>query len=249
VLDLLETYQACELTFERFLAMLPPLRARQYSIASSPLADPRSCALCVAVVGGPAKSGQGQYRGVASSYLAAATPGTRISVAVRPSQQHFHPPADPATPVILIGAGTGLAPFRGFLQERALQARAGRTVGRALLFFGCDHPDVDYLYREELAAWQAAGIVEVRPAFTYAPQEGVKFVQDRVWQDRAEIAALFAAGAVVFLCGDGLHMAPAVRETLMRIYGEAKGVTDGEALREVERIERERGRFVEDVFA
>ncbi|MFT3775849.1 MAG: cytochrome P450 [Minicystis sp.] len=249
VLDLLDRFPACELSFERFLAMLPPLRARSYSIASSPLWNARRCALCVAIVDAPALSGQGRYLGVASNHLAGAAVGARLAVAVRPSQRHFHPPEDPRTPMILIGAGTGLAPFRGFLQERAAQAQAGRAVGPSLLFFGCDHPDVDLLYADELDAWQRAGIVDVRPAFTRAEADGVKFVQDRVWKDRDDVAKLFGEGAVVYVCGDGQRMAPAVRATLARIYAEETGMPQEEALRAVEQIERERGRFVEDVFS
>ena len=249
VLDLLERFGACELTFEAFLSMLPTLKARQYSIASSPLPQPQRAALCVAVVDGPAFSGQGRFQGVASSFLAEAAPGTRLAIAVRPSQRHFHPPADPQAPMVLICAGTGIAPFRGFLQERAAQADAGRAVGRALLFFGCDHPDVDFLYRDELATWQAAGVVDVRPAYTYSVEDDVKFVQDRLWKDRAEVAALVREGAVVYVCGDGRHMAPAVRSTLARIHEQETGTPHAEALRIVETIERERGRFVEDVFS
>jgi cytochrome P450/NADPH-cytochrome P450 reductase len=249
VLDLLERFPACELTFGAFLEMLPPLTARQYSISSSPLWNDKHCTLTVAVLDAPAMSGQGKYLGVASNYLASSAPGTRISVAVRPSNPLFHPPADPATPMIMICAGTGLAPFRGFLQERAMQAQAGQRVGRSLLFFGCDHPGVDLLYADELANWQKAGIVDLRPAFTHAPEGEVQFVQHRLWKDRAEAAELFRQGATVFLCGDGRRMAPAVRETLVHIYSDATGATQEEAERWVEKVEREHGRFVSDVFA
>jgi cytochrome P450/NADPH-cytochrome P450 reductase len=249
VLDLLERFAGCELTLAAFLEMVPPLKARQYSIASSPLWNERKCALCVAVVDGPAPSGHGRFQGVASSYLAQTTQGARISVQVRPSNPRFHPPADPNTPMILICAGTGLAPFRGFLQERAMQAAAGQTVARSLLFFGCDHPDVDFLFREELAAWQAAGVVDVRPAFSAAPEGDVMFVQDRVWRDRADVEALFRAGATVFVCGDGRRMAPAVRKRLVDIYVAATGAAAPDAEHWMEKIEREHGRFVEDVFA
>lgn len=249
VLDLLERFTACELSFAAFLEMLPPLKARQYSISSSPLWNERCCSLTVAIVDAPALSGQGRYLGVASTYLATMAPGTRVSVAVRPSNPRFHPPDDPQIPIVMICAGTGFAPFRGFLQERAIQAAAGQRVGRALLFFGCDHPDVDFLYREELAAWQQAGVVDVRPAFTYAPDGDVKFVQHRVWKDRADVAELFEQGATVYLCGDGLRMAPAVRDTLVCIYEEAAHVTRAEAEQWVEQVEREQGRFVADVFA
>lgn len=76
---------------------------------------------------------------------------------MRPSHTHFHPPANPQTPIVLICAGSGIAPFRGFLQERAIQKHEGQQVGKALLFFGARHPDVDYLYRDELAGWEARG--------------------------------------------------------------------------------------------
>jgi cytochrome P450 / NADPH-cytochrome P450 reductase len=248
-LDLLERFPACELSLANFLEMLPPLRARQYSISSSPLWNDRRCSLTIAVVDAPALSGQGQHRGVASHYLASSAIGTALSVAVRPGNPRFRPPADPSVPIVMICAGTGLAPFRGFIQERALQAAAGRPIGKTLLFFGCDHPEVDLLYREELEAWQAAGNLELRPTFSAAPQGGVALVQERVWQDRAEVAQLFASGATVYVCGDGLHMAPAVRETIVRIYRDAQQVTFEEAERWADEIERQQGRYVEDVFA
>jgi cytochrome P450/NADPH-cytochrome P450 reductase len=249
VLELLERYPSCAPGLAAFLEMLPSARARQYSISSSPLWNAQHCTITVAVVDAPALSGRGRYQGMASSYLANCTPGTRVAIAVRSSNDHFHPPASPETPMVMVCAGTGLAPFRGFLQERAMQAQNGRSVGPALLFFGCDHPDVDYLYRDELAAWQAAGIVSVRPAFYKTPQGDVTFVQHRVWQDRADVADLFRRGASVFVCGDGRHMAPAVRQTFVRIYQEASSATAEEAEAWVDRIERETGRYVSDVFA
>ena len=249
VIELLERFASCELGFAAFLEMLPPAKARQYSISSSPLWNATRCTLTVAVVDAPALSGHGRYQGMASYYLSNCTPGTKVAVAVRSSNDHFHPPASTATPMIMVCAGTGLAPFRGFVQERAVQAANGQQVGAALLFFGCDHPDVDYLYKDEFAAWEAAGVVSVRPAFFKAPQGDVSFVQHRVWQDRAELSDLFRKGANVYVCGDGRRMAPAVRETFVRIYQEAVGVTVEAAEAWVEKIERESGRYVSDVFA
>ena len=249
LLELLERYPACQLSFAAFLEMLPPARARQYSISSSPLWNDTHCTLTVAVVDGPALSGNGRFQGMASSYLANCGPGTRVTVAVRSSTDLFHPPASLAIPMVMVCAGTGLAPFRGFLQERAVQARNGRTVAMSLLFFGCDHPDVDFLYRDELAEWEAAGVVSVRPAFFRAPEGGVSFVQHRVWQDRADVADMFRAGASVYVCGDGRHMAPAVRDTFVRIYQEAMDTTREAADQWADHIEREAGRYVSDVFA
>ena len=249
VLDLLERTQSCTLAFARFLEMMPTLRARQYSISSSPLIDPAQCSLTIAVVDAPALSGNGQFQGVASTYLAALQPGARVSVAVRPSQTAFHPPADPMTPMVMVCAGTGVAPFRGFLQERAAQKAAGREVGPALLFFGVDHPDVDYLYREQFDAWQAQGVVEVRPVFSSKPEGDVMFVQHRVWQDRGDLSRLFQKGAQFFVCGDGKRMAPAVRDTFVRIYSEATHADESAALEWVDKMEHEHVRYVSDVFA
>ena len=249
VLDLLERFASCDLPFSAYLEMLPPIRARQYSIASSPLADPSRCSLVVAVVDAPALSGHGRFRGMASSLLAACAPGTQLAVAVRASNVHFHPPSDPRTPMIMVCAGTGLAPFRGFLEERSLQAQAGLPVARSLLFFGCDHPDVDFIYREQLEAWQAQGVVDIRSAFYKAPVGDVSFVQHRLWQDRADISELFLQGASIFVCGDGRRMAPAVRDTFIRIYEQAAKVTPEAAELWFERIERDTGRYVSDVFA
>ncbi|HQS17960.1 cytochrome P450 [Reyranella sp.] len=249
VLDLLDRFQSCALGFGPYLDMLPPMRARQYSISSSPLWKPDHVTLTVAVVDAPAYSGTGTFRGVASSYLAHLQPGDRISLAVRPSNARFHPPADPRTPLILICAGSGIAPFRGFLQERATQKQAGQEVGPALLFFGTNHADVDYLYRDELERWEAAGVVTVLPAFSLQPRGEVSFVQHRVWEERARIVELFQRGGSVFVCGDGQHMAPGVRETLVRIYREASGVSEADAQKWVEVVEHEHGRYVSDVFA
>jgi cytochrome P450/NADPH-cytochrome P450 reductase len=149
----------------------------------------------------------------------------------------------------MICAGSGIAPFRGFLQERAIQKQAGRVMGPALLFFGVDAPDVDFLYREEFEEWAAQGVVEVLPAFSAAPVDGIRFVQERVWAERARVAAMFEEGATVYLCGDGQRMAPAVRQVLIDIYREATGVDEDGASDWANEIEHERGRFVADVFA
>ena len=118
-----------------------------------------------------------------------------------------------------------------------------------LLFFGCDAPDVDLLYADELAEWEAQGIVSVRPAFSAAPVDGVRFVQDRLWADRADVAELVRDGAHVYVCGDGRSMAPAVHETCVRMYAEATGCSTAEAEAWMDRMERDHGRYVCDAFA
>ena len=248
LLDLLEQHPSCNLPFIAMLQMLPPMRPRQYSISSSPMWSAGHCTITFAVVSGPAWSGQGTYHGVASTYLAQASPGMKIAVTTRPSQAVFHLPDSLATPIIMVAAGSGLAPFRGFIQERAIRSAEGAQLGEALLFFGCDHPDVDFLYREELKEWEEAGIVRLLPAFAKAPEGDVVYVQDRLWKERAEVMKLVDQGGRIYVCGDGKHMAPAVRETLGRIYQEHSQCSQ-------ERVEAWLGeleksfRYSQDVFA
>ncbi len=249
VIDLLDRFQSCPLDFAAYLDMLPPMKARQYSISSSPLWKDDHVTLTVAVVDAPALSGLGRYQGVASSYIAGLGAGDRVSIAVRPSNARFHPPADPAVPIVMICAGSGIAPFRGFLQERAVQKASGQAVGPALLFFGTNNAEVDYLYRDELAAWESAGVVEVFPVFSDHPDGDIQFVQHKVWAERGKVEGLFRQSGVVFVCGDGRYMAPAVRETLIGIYREASGAGEAAAEAWADTMERERGRYVADVFA
>lgn len=248
VLDLLERFQSCPLDFAGYLAMLPPMKIRQYSISSSPLWKADHLTLTVTVVDAPAFSGQGRFRGVASSYLAELQPGDRLSLGVQPSNESFHPPVDPATPIIMVCAGSGIAPFRGFLQQRALQKAAGDEVGPSLLFFGVRHPDVDYLYREELAQWQEAGVVQVFSAFSRQPDGDIRYVQERFWAERQAVFELFQKGASVFVCGDGNRMVPAVRETFVRIYQEAAGVNEEQAHKWLADMEFKEGRYAADIF-
>jgi cytochrome P450/NADPH-cytochrome P450 reductase len=248
VLDLLERYKSCRIPFAAFLQMLTPLKPRQYSISSSPRWSETHCTITVAVVEAPAWSGRGTFRGVASSYLAHARPGMKVAVTTRPSQSAFHLPETLATPIIMVGAGTGLAPFRGFLQERAIRAAEEGPVGAALLFFGCDHPEVDFLYEDELKSWEQEGVVQVRPAFFKAPDGDVCFVQHRLWKDRAEVMALMNQGARIYVCGDGKHMAPAVRETFGRMYQDLHGCSAEEV--EVWLMDLEKSfRYSRDVFS
>ena len=217
LLDLLEAFPSCALPFDRYLEMLHPLRVRYYSIASSPAVDPRACALTVAVVGGPALSGDGRYHGVASTYLARHPAGSVVDGFVRSPNLPFRPPADPTTPVVMVGPGTGLAPFRGFLQDRAALLARGHDLGPAVLYFGCRNPGRDFLYRDELEAWAAHGIVTLRTAFSRPDTGDGCYVQDLVREDGATLWPLLEQGGVVYVCGDGGRMEPAVRAAITRL--------------------------------
>lgn len=182
VLDILEYHSDIDISFAAFLQLLPSMRVRQYSISSSPLADPGHASLTISVLEAPAISGRSEpFLGVASTYLATLRPNDKVQLAIRPSNAAFHPPTDPTVPLVMFCAGSGLAPMRGFLQERALQKQAGRDVAKSVLFFGCRSPAQDYLYCDtDLKEWVDLGIVDVRPAFSRASDQslGCKYVQE-----------------------------------------------------------------------
>lgn len=255
ILDLLEAHPAIDLPFATFLSLLPPLRVRQYSIASSPLGNPSACTLTYAVLDAPALSGTGRrYLGVATSYLASLQPGDKLHVAVRPSHASFHLPVDSErTPLVMIAAGTGLAPFRGFIQERAAMIGAGRKVAPALLFFGCRHPEQDDLYRADLDKWVALGAVDVRRAYSRQPEasEGCAHVDDRLWKDRKDVQALWDQGAKVYVCGSR-GVAEAVRGVAIRMYVDGARENHGKELSPEEATEKfdavRYERFATDVF-
>ncbi|MFI6599287.1 bifunctional cytochrome P450/NADPH--P450 reductase [Nonomuraea sp. NPDC050536] len=248
LLDLLERFPSVQLPFATYLQMLTPLTPRQYSISSSPLWSEDHVTLTVAVLSAPALSGSGMYEGAASTYLASARPGAKVAVTVRPSNVAFHPPESLATPVVMVCAGSGVAPFRGFVQDRALRAAAeGVTPAPTLLFFGCDARGTDLLYADEYAQWDS--VVSLRPAFSEQPEGEVRFVQDRLWADRADVIDLVRQGATFYVCGDGRRMAPAVYDTCLRIYREATGATAQQAEAWLADMERNHSRYVTDVFA
>src|SRR5258707_3020160 len=147
----------------------------------------------------------------------------------------------------MIGPGTGLAPFRGFLQERAALKAKGASLGPAMLFFGCRHPDQDYLYADELKAFAADGITELHTAFSRA--EGPKtYVQNLVAAQKDRVWSLIESGAIVYVCGDGGKMEPDVKAALVAIYRERMGADADAALRWIDDLGTS-NRYVLDVWA
>jgi cytochrome P450/NADPH-cytochrome P450 reductase len=247
-LDLLERYPACQLPFNLFLELLPPLRPRYYSISSSPLANARACSLTVGVVAEPARSGRGMYCGVASNYLAGQSEGAVLYGFVRSPNAPFQPPADPRAPMIMVGPGTGLAPFRGFLQERAALKRQGAPVGEALLFFGCRNPEHDFLYADELRGYAAEGVAQLQVACSRVPGQAKAYVQHQIRERQADVWRLLEQGAVVYICGDASRMAPDVRAAFAAIYQAETGATPAVAEEWLIQLAAQ-GRYLTDVWA
>ncbi len=248
VLDLLEEFPAGQLSFNLYLEMLPALRPRYYSISSSPLQQTRLCSITVGVVDGPARSGRGRYRGMCSNFLAGKQKGDAIYAFVRDTGSDFRLPADPLTPVIMIGPGTGLAPFRGFLQERAA-LKAGRTqVGPSLLFFGCRRPDEDFIYEAELKELAEQGVTELFTAFSRVDPAQKVYVLHRLGEQQARVWTLLEQGAVVYVCGDASRMEPDVRQALLTIYQAKTGHDGAAAQRWLDALAADK-RYLVDVWA
>jgi cytochrome P450/NADPH-cytochrome P450 reductase len=147
----------------------------------------------------------------------------------------------------MVGPGTGLAPFRGFLQERAALKAKGKTLGPAMLFFGCRHPDQDYLYADELEAFAASGIADLHTAFSRS--EGPKtYVQNLVTAEKERVWNLIEQGAIIYVCGDGGKMEPDVKAALVAIYRERSGADAAAGQRWIDDLGA-KNRYVLDVWA
>jgi len=247
VFNLLEEFPACELPLHTYLEMLSLLAPRYYSISSSPSAEPNRCSVTVGVVEAAALSGRGTYKGVCSNFLAGRRAGETIHATVRETKAGFRLPDDNSVPIIMIGPGTGLAPFRGFLQERAARKAGGATLGPAMLFFGCRHRDQDFLYAEELKRFVADGIAELFTAFSRAGGQKT-YVQHLVAAEAAKVWKLIEQGAIVYVCGDGSKMEPDVKAALVAIYRERTGVDADAGARWIEELGAQ-NRYVLDVWA
>lgn len=273
ILDLLTRHKAdIPLPFATFLSLLPPMRTRHYSISSSPLASPDSVTLTYAVLDAPAwyqpngdssssaaktngsgKADSHRFLGVAGSYMRSLAPGDRVLVSVRSTNKYFRLPLDmQATPVVMMCNGSGIAPFRGFCQERAtLISEGGKTLAPAVLFVGCRRPERDQLYREELEAWAKLGAVDVRWVFSqHECGDECKYVQDRMLRDREDIDRLWLEGARFYICGSR-GLAKGIGAVARRLIADGakrngKDYTPEEVNDFVKRMRNER--FVTDIF-
>ncbi|EXM18563.1 Flavoprotein pyridine nucleotide cytochrome reductase [Fusarium oxysporum f. sp. vasinfectum] len=250
LIDILELCPSASFSFGAFLASLPAMRVRQYSISSSPLAESTVCSLTYSVIDAPPKSGRhgDNFHGVCSTYLERLSVGDTIQIGLRPSRTGFNVPVDDARPIIMACAGTGLAPFRAFIHERAIKQEAGRTIGPALLFYGLNAPDEDDMYREQFDEWEQRGVVSMRRAFSHASDqsEGCRHVQERIWHDREEVLELFRRDAALYFCGAGI-VGSGVDKVMMQIRIEQTECSEDEAKKWVS--EQKGERYWADTFA
>ena len=240
LIDLLERFPAA-LTAEHVSTITRALPPRAYSIASSRKEVGDEVHLAIAAV--RYETHQRARSGVASTHVAdRIRDGAKLRVRLKPNR-HFRLPADPATDVIMVGPGTGIAPFRAFVQER----RAVEAPGRNWLFFGDRHFTHDFLYQLE---WQEAledgSLSKIDVAFSRDQPEKV-YVQDRIDQNAAELVAWLDGGAHFYVCGDAKRMAKDVRAAVVRAFSTVKGLSAADAESHVAGLERAR-RYQQDVY-
>ncbi|KAJ5193525.1 cytochrome P450 [Penicillium cf. viridicatum] len=253
IIDVLEDHPT-ELDFGSYIDMLQPLTSRQYSISSSPLqphngsSGSNIASITFDVHESPSLSGHGVFYGVASTYMASRTAGDRIHCYLRPTNINFRLPTSPDVPILMVAAGTGIAPMRAFLQERACIAETGvKKLAPAILFYGCRDSNKDFLYNDELRSWEDKKIVTVKPAFS-RPLDGSnpRYVQDVIWDNREEVSLLFNSGGKIFLCGSAARLGQSVAEVFKKIYMEQTNKTTEEAELWLESVKTDR--YVSDVY-
>jgi len=261
-----------KIPFSFFIEGLNKIQPRYYSISSSSLAQKQKISITAVVESLQDPNSPHVVKGVTTNLLLAlklkqhgdpnpdphglnyAITGPRnkydgVHIPVHVRHSNFKLPSDPGKPIIMVGPGTGVAPFRGFVQERAQQAKNGETVGKTILFFGCRREAEDFIYKDEWKQWQADmdGQFEIVTAFS-RDQANKVYVQHRLKERAEEINKLLEQKAYFYVCGDAAVMAREVNEVLAQIISEQRGVpkTKGE---EIVKSMRSANQYQEDVWS
>ena len=221
---------------QAWVEALTRLQPRQYSISSSPLASPSRIRLTVSVVR------YGSHGGVCSTYLADRAAGSSVRAFIQRSP-HFRPPTDPSSPMIMVGPGTGVAPFLGFLEERAARSAHGPNW----LFFGEQRRATDFYYRDELDRFRSAGLLSRLDLAFSRDQRAKVYVQDRMREHGAHLWRWLQDGAHLYVCGDATRMAKDVDRTLREVVASHGDMTSDQAAAYVKQLTADH-RYVRDIY-
>tara|TARA_B100001248_G_scaffold177290_1_gene134674 strand:+ start:820 stop:1956 length:1137 start_codon:yes stop_codon:yes gene_type:complete len=239
LIDLFLEFPQPEMSAQDFVCLLRPMPPRLYSIASSITAHPEEVHLTVAVV---RYVGNGRKRkGVCSSYLAERV-GDTILCYFHPNK-NFKLPEDSSTPIIMVGPGTGIAPFRAFIEER----KALGSSGKNWLFFGERTKKTDYLYGDEWEAYQKDGILNRLDLAWSRDQAEKVYVQHKMLEKKGELWSWLNDGAVFYVCGDASRMAKDVDQALRSIAQSEGGLSEEDAVFWVKNLQKER-RYLKDIY-
>lgn len=237
-----------EMPLEHFISVCPRLQPRYYTISSSSTVHPKAIHATVSVLKEEGKEGsESVFRGVCSNYLADLIDNGNVRVFVRDST--FRLPSDVTKPIIMIGPGTGIAPMRALLQERSHQKTSQNLpVGSNILYFGCKKRDLDFIYSDELNAYEKDGILsQMHVAFSREQDQKV-YVQHLLAKNGEDTWRLIEEeGAYIYVCG-GVKMGNDVSEALRKIIGNYGDRTTGDAKKYLEDM-ASNGRFVQELWA
>uniref|UniRef100_A0A914Y621 NADPH--hemoprotein reductase n=1 Tax=Panagrolaimus superbus TaxID=310955 RepID=A0A914Y621_9BILA len=244
IINILEHFNTCKPPIDYLLELLPRLQARYYSISSSPKVDPNIVSITAVIT--KYTIGDRLIKGVCTHYLSQLKTNDTTPIFVRKSTMRL--PHRPNYPVIMIGPGTGFAPFRGFLQERSWQKSQGKEIGPIVLFYGCRHPEHDYIYQEEILKYKDEGVItDLGLAFSRY-QDTKVYVQHLIWDKRERLWDLIQNNANIYVCGDARNMARDVQNTFLKVFQQIGGMEVEASQKFFKDLERQR-RYQADVWS
>nr|KAG5690130.1 hypothetical protein BaRGS_003453 [Batillaria attramentaria] len=249
ILAILEDLPSLHPPLDHLLELLPRLQARLYSISSSPKVQPDTICITAVLVEYTTKTGR-LTKGVATSWLKQKQPdnGHKPTVPIYVRKSQFRLPFKPSTPIIMIGPGTGLAPFRGFIQERDFCHKEGKPMGDTILYFGCRKQSEDFIYEEELKEFCKNGsLTKLYTAFSRDQPEKV-YVQHLLKQNKDETWNVLENNGHVYICGDARNMARDVLSTLEQIIMEKGNMDKAKAEDYIKKLQN-KGRYSADVWS
>ncbi|KAJ8342848.1 hypothetical protein SKAU_G00327760 [Synaphobranchus kaupii] len=251
ILAILEDMPSLRPPIDHLCELMPRLQARYYSIASSSKVHANTIHICAVVVEYETKTGR-TNKGVATNWLknkVVTDNGHKSTVPMYVRKSQFRLPFKSSNPVIMIGPGTGIAPFMGFIQERGLLKEQGKEVGETVLFYGCRHRGEDFLYQEELEEFEKAGVLtQLNVAFS-RDQEHKVYVQHLLKQNKEHLWKLIhSENAHIYICGDARNMARDVQTAFYEIAEEEGGLTRTQAVDYIKRL-MTKGRYSQDVWS
>ncbi|XP_055064009.2 NADPH--cytochrome P450 reductase isoform X2 [Misgurnus anguillicaudatus] len=251
ILSILEDLPSLQPPIDHLCELLPRLQARYYSIASSSKVHSTSIHICAVVVEYTTKTGR-VFKGVATNWLKnkfVTDNGHTPTVPMYVRRSQFRLPFKPSNPVVMIGPGTGIAPFMGFIQERAWLKEQGKDVGETILYFGCRHRNEDFLYQQELEDFERAGVLtQLNVAFS-RDQDHKVYVQHLLKKNKEHLWKLVHSNnAHIYVCGDARNMARDVHAAFHEIAQEAGGLTHAQAVDYFKKL-MTKGRYSQDVWS
>jgi len=245
--DVLLEFPSAHPSFHDIVRIVSPMKRREYSIASCQAVTPTSVALMVVVVNWVDPKGRDRF-GQATKYLWKLSPGQPVTVSVKPSVMKLPPKS--TQPLIMAGLGTGLAPFRAFVQHRAMEKAQGKDIGSVLLYMGSRHQREEYCYGEEWEAYQAAGVITLLGRAFSRDQPQKIYIQDRMRESISDIVqAYIKEDGAFYLCGPTWPV-PDVTNVLEEAIAKESRAMGGKKVdprKEIERL-KDAGRYVLEVY-